>query len=117
MAINLSDNININSPKILDSRYGPWASVNDANTNVLSLQRRQGLTVGILSGTGVVEYWYYSGILDTDLILKTTTSSSPSGDSGLSGLIGVSGLQGFGVSGSTNMLIFESMEVILLLHM
>ena len=76
MAINLNDNINSLSPKILDSRYGPWDSVSGANTNVLTLQRSKGLTVGILSGTGIVEYWYVSGITDNDLVLKTLEQNS-----------------------------------------
>jgi len=78
MAINLNDNINSLSPKILDSRYGPWDSVSGANTNVLTLQRSKGLTVGILSGAGIVEYWYVSGITDNDLVLKTLEQNSTS---------------------------------------
>jgi len=105
MAINLSDNININAPKIADKRYGPWSSVNDANTNVPSPQRAQGLTVGILSGSGIVEYWYYSGITDTDLVFKTgggTGESGTSGTSGTSGIDGTSGTSGIdGTSGTS----------------
>jgi hypothetical protein len=74
MAINLSDNINLNSPKILDYRYGPWTSVNNANSNVNSLQRKVGLTVGIINGNSLNEYWYYSGITDSDLIIKNTST-------------------------------------------
>jgi hypothetical protein len=74
MAINLSDNININSPKILDSRYGPWSSVSAANTGILSLQRSVGLTVGISGATGLLEYWYANGISDSNLVLKTTSN-------------------------------------------
>lgn len=74
MAIVLNDNININSPKVLDYRYGPWNSISDANTNILSLQRQKGLTIGILNGSSVVEYWYCSGITNSDLIIKSPGS-------------------------------------------
>ena len=73
MAIILSDNVNYNAPKHADARYGPWTSVAEANTNVTLAplnQRVLGLTVGIISASTVVEYWYYSGITDVDLIVK-----------------------------------------------
>jgi hypothetical protein len=94
MAINLSDNINTNSPKILDKRYGPWNSIADANANVIPLQRSLGLTVGILSGVGINEYWYYSGVTDSDLIIKTIGGGSGTGSSGTSGSSGSSGSSG-----------------------
>ena len=50
MAINLNDNILVNAPKPSDDRYGPWSSVSDANSNVMSSNRYIGLTVGV---TGV----------------------------------------------------------------
>ena len=58
MAINLNDNLKILAPKPTDTRYGPWSSTSEANTNVGSLVRHSGLTVGILTPSGVVEYWY-----------------------------------------------------------
>lgn len=70
MAINLSDNINYNAPKHADKRYGPWTGITHANDNVIALQRAVGLTVGILSGNTLDEYWYYSGITNSDLVLK-----------------------------------------------
>ena len=79
MSINLSDNINYNAPKHSDSRYGPWSSVVNANANVISLQRVVGLTVGIQSGNTLNEYWYYSGVTDSDLVLKSTGGGGGSG--------------------------------------
>jgi hypothetical protein len=56
----------------VDSRYGPWSSINDANNNININVRRIGLTVGVSAvGVGVTEYWYKNGIQNTDLILKT----------------------------------------------
>ena len=76
MAITLSDNIFSASPKILDWRYGPWTGITHANTMISSpFWRAVGLTVGILSGNSLNEYWYYSGITDSDLILKIIGSS------------------------------------------
>lgn len=56
----------------VDSRYGPWSSITDANNNINVNVRRIGLTVGVSAiETGVIEYWYKNGIQNTDLILKT----------------------------------------------
>ena len=76
MAIILSDNINYNAPKHGDARYGPWSSVANANLNVLALQRVVGLTVGIQSGNTLDEYWYYTGVTDSDLVLKLAGGGS-----------------------------------------
>ena len=105
MAINLSDNINYRAPKHADARYGPWSSVAEANANVTFAplnQRALGLTVGILSGTSVSEYWYYSGITDADLVLKLSGGSSGSGTSGTSGSSGTSGVSGTSGSSGTS---------------
>jgi len=70
MAIVLSDNIQVNAPKPVDSRYlnilVPYSSVSAANTAIVSGVRFTGLTVNINSS----EYWYKNGILDTDLTIK-----------------------------------------------
>lgn len=69
MAINLSDNIQVNAPKPSDSRYlnnlSPYSSVSAANTALVGV-RYTGLTVNIL-GT---EYWYCNGIADENLVVK-----------------------------------------------
>ena len=61
----------IYTEQIIDLRYGPWNDVTDANLNIPTERRQIGLTVGIQSGLTLSEYWYYSGITDTDLVLKT----------------------------------------------
>jgi hypothetical protein len=71
MAIVLSDNIQANAPKSIDSRYlnnlVPYTSVSAANAAILSGVRFTGLTVNIL-GT---EYWYGTGVLDACLVTKS----------------------------------------------
>jgi hypothetical protein len=63
----------VNKSSDVDSRYGPWSSVSDANTNVDINIRDVGLTVGVSAvGVGVTEYWYKNGVQNTDLVLKTT---------------------------------------------
>lgn len=63
----------VNKSADVDSRYGPWSSVQDANNNIDINIRQIGLTVGVSAvGTGVIEYWYKNDIQNTDLILKTT---------------------------------------------
>jgi hypothetical protein len=77
MAILFSDNLNIGFPKPIDNRYfgrggsatglQPWATIGDVNANIPETRRYTGLTVNIMGD----EYWYASGITDTDLVLKT----------------------------------------------
>ena len=102
-------NFTLYAPQPLDSRYGPWTSTTQANQVITSSDRFVGLTVGILSGNttgnaqagwtsadgGVHEYWYYTGITDSDLVLKSIGGGEgSSGSSGTSGTSGTSGRDG-----------------------
>ena len=69
--IGLSASILIGVNKPADAKFGPFADVATANSEIGSTLRYQGLTVGIIVSGAVVEYWYKNGILDTDLIAKT----------------------------------------------
>ena len=65
----------------VDSRYGPWSSINEANNNININLRIIGLTVGVSAvGVGVTEYWYKNGTQNTDLVLKTTGGGGGSAD-------------------------------------
>jgi len=90
MAIIINDNLSPLAPKILDNRYGPYSSTTQANLAIDVAFRVVGLTVGVLSGSttfsggryvtstnGVVEYWYYTGITDSDLVLKSSCECPP----------------------------------------
>jgi hypothetical protein len=90
MGIVINDNLITYSPKPLDDRYGLYNSVALANAAIISSVRYIGLTVGIKTVGGVDDYWYYAGITDGDLVLK----SSGGGGSGISGLSGISGIAG-----------------------
>lgn len=48
--------------------YGPWGSINEALNNIPQLARIKGLTVGIIEGSEIVEYWFKDGV---DLVLKS----------------------------------------------
>ena len=48
--------------------YGPWGSVAEALNNIPQLARTKGLTVGIIEGSEIVEYWFKNGV---DLVLKS----------------------------------------------
>jgi hypothetical protein len=71
MAIALNDNIITNAPKPSDARYGNFADIATALAEVGAGIRYQGLTVGILTGGTVEEYWFKNGIADVDLVIKT----------------------------------------------
>lgn len=47
--------------------YGPWESIDDALNNITQSARTKGLTVGIIEGSEIVEYWFKDGV---DLVLK-----------------------------------------------
>jgi len=101
-------NFTLYAPQPLDSRYGPWTSTTQANQVITSTDRFVGLTVGILSGNttgnaqagwtsadgGVIEYWYYTGITDSDLVVKSQGGGGGTGTSGSSGSSGTSGTSG-----------------------
>jgi hypothetical protein len=71
----LVNRIGITTPVAnIDARYGPWATLNEALTSFNSGLRFRGLTVAVLSGTGVIEYWFRDGVADNNLILKNTGS-------------------------------------------
>lgn len=70
MAIILNDNINLASNKPLDTRFGPYDSINDALSEIPAFQRHQGLVVGILVNGSVTDYWFKDGINNYDLVIK-----------------------------------------------
>jgi hypothetical protein len=76
MAILLNDNLSIQAPLPSDARYGPHADVATALTAVILANRFQGLTVGIISGVAIVEYWFRDGTADANLILKVENTAN-----------------------------------------
>lgn len=60
----------------LDSKYGPYTSTSAALTALTSTVRAIGLTVGIITNSTIVEYWFKSGITDSDLVQKIASTSS-----------------------------------------
>lgn len=80
MAIITNDNFFSRSPKPLDDKYSkfvagqavPYATVAEANSEIPVAYRHVGLTVIIVSGLSVREYWYKDGTSDADLVLKTS---------------------------------------------
>lgn len=56
----------------IDYFYGPYESIEQANSNIPKSYRKQGRTVGIInSQKGIDEYWYKEGIEDNHLVIKT----------------------------------------------
>jgi hypothetical protein len=68
--IQLSAGIVVGSNTAVDAKYGPYADVATAKSEIGSTLRYKGLTVGILVSGAVVEYWWKDGITDSDLISK-----------------------------------------------
>ena len=76
MAITLNDNLQINAGKPVDSKYlsssnVPYADVSAANTAIPISYRYQGLKVNINN----IEYWYYTGVTNGDLVPLETPAS------------------------------------------
>lgn len=68
--IQLSAGIVVGSNTAVDAKYGPYADVATAKSEIGSTLRYQGLTVGILVSGEVVEYWWKDGTADGDLVAK-----------------------------------------------
>ena len=73
--IQLSAGIVVGSNTSVDAKYGPYADVATANSEIGSTLRYKGLTVGILVSGSVVEYWYKDGITDSDLVEKSSATA------------------------------------------
>ena len=68
---NISKRIRLSNPAAnIDSTYGPYNSVSEANTAVLQALRVIGRTVIIDVAGTAVEYWWESGVEDSDLVEK-----------------------------------------------
>lgn len=83
MAILLNDNLDVAVNKPTDYRYGPYESTASALQTITSIKRYKGLTVGIISGNAVKDYWFKEDITDVALVEKTSGSSG-SGTAGAS---------------------------------
>lgn len=63
-----------------DLRYGPYIGIGTSVGETFHTgspltvgNRYTGLTVGVFSGGEILDYWFKSGILDIDLVLKTSS--------------------------------------------
>ena len=72
--IELSAGILTGTNKPVDSKYGPYATTAAALADIPAALRYQGLTVGITTASGVVEYWFKAGVADSNFVEKTTGS-------------------------------------------
>lgn len=68
--IELSAGIVVGAAKPIDAKYGPYASTAAALADITSALRYKGLTIGIESGSAVVEYWFRDGITNADFVEK-----------------------------------------------
>jgi len=71
MNFELNNRIKIlNKYSNIDALYGPYNSVEDACNAIPEDLRGYGLTVGVMSGNVVKEYWWKSGTDDSQLVEK-----------------------------------------------
>lgn len=71
MAFNLSKQIDVKDTcSNIDILYGPYSSIEEANSIVTKPRRALGRTLGIIENNSIEEYWYKSGIEDADLVKK-----------------------------------------------
>lgn len=68
--IQLSAGIVVGVNKPVDAKYGPYPDLATAKADIGVTLRYLGLTVGIITGGVVEEYYWESGTADTDLIAK-----------------------------------------------
>lgn len=82
------DGINISQPIVnnavdenydalpnIDAIYGPYPNLNAAITTIMASKRAKGLTVGIMTDTGIEEYWFKNGITNAHLVPKNQGGS------------------------------------------
>ena len=70
--IELSAGIVVGAARAIDAKYGPYSSVSAALADIGSALRYKGLTIGIESGSAVVEYWFRDGTTNADFVEKIT---------------------------------------------
>lgn len=71
----------------IDSAYGTYASVKEANEKINKDSRSIGLTVGVLVGNEITEYWYNGGIENSHLVAKNVSNGGGEG-SGINLIVG-----------------------------
>lgn len=59
----------------IDAIYGPYPNLNAAITAIMASKRAKGLTVGIMTDTGIEEYWFKNGITNGHLVPKNQGGS------------------------------------------
>ena len=63
----------------VDAKYGPWASTAAAIAGIPANARAVGLTIGVMSGTKIIEYWFEAGTADSNLVQKQSGGGSSTG--------------------------------------
>lgn len=77
MAINISQSISVNAPDPTDARFGPYVDT-AAALEIPKSRRYKGLTIGIITPTGISEYWWKEGVDDGNLVQKLDENGVPS---------------------------------------
>lgn len=76
-SFNLTKSVQIvNASANVDVLYGTYETIALACAEVLPVLREKGRTVGIIENGSVVEYWWKSGVLDSDLVKKIPNNVS-----------------------------------------
>jgi hypothetical protein len=73
MAIVFNDNITINAGKPIDSKFGPYLSIADANQSIPLARRYNGLIFGVytnpndIPNSDIIFYYYYGEFTDIEI--------------------------------------------------
>jgi hypothetical protein len=70
--IELSAGIVVGAARPIDAKFGPYANTASALADIGPALRYKGLTIGIESGSAVVEYWFRDGTANADFVEKIT---------------------------------------------
>lgn len=71
-SFNLANRVMITNPSPnVDSHFGPYTSVEEANSVIIPALRAKSKVVGIIVGEEVIDYYWRYGITDGDLVRKS----------------------------------------------
>ncbi len=77
-AFNLPFGVYVANGKPVDAKYGPYVGISNAENECFHVDspiyeegaRHLGLTIGVMVGSEIIEYWFRDGVVNGNLIIK-----------------------------------------------